>query len=215
MKKRNGYYYRNDKEYPSITKVLSEVLAKPALLYWYAKKATQIALKEPELNEKEVLAKLDLYVSSTQDRGKYIHSVCEAMPNVDDSKIKEEYKGYYIALKKWWDKEQPKPLFKEKEAISEQYCYGCRVDFVGEISNTIYLVDFKTQTGEGQVYKEVGLQLCAGKQALLEDNIVTIQKTAAVILLSTGEYLFKETNDSLDDLENVLKVWRWLKRKEG
>lgn len=208
--KRNGFYYFNNKEYPSITKVIQEVIAKPALLYWYGQQSARIALKEPELNEKEVLAKLQLKVRESQNRGKYIHSVAEAMPVIDLDKIPEEYKGYVKALINWWHVHQPLVVAREVEACSNLIGIGCRVDFIAQFGGFKWLIDFKTGK---DIYKEVGLQLAAGKTALKESKDITIDKTGAVLLMETGEWQFKETNDTTVDLQNLMGLYNWLIRK--
>lgn len=208
-KKRNGYYYRDDKTYVSVTKVLGDVLAKPALIFWSGREATRIALANPWLNEKEVMAQLQLQQRASQERGKYIHSLAELMPDVKEEEVKEEYKGYFKALKSWWDFFKPEVIGREVEAFS-RFGYACRVDHLSKINESKWLLDFKTGK---EIYKEVGLQLVAGKQALKDDNIITIDKTGVVLLMETGEYKFQETNDDLQDWLRVLEVWQWLQKK--
>ena len=211
-KKRNGWYYIGDKCYPSITKIIGEVLAKPALLYWYAREATRIALANPELNEKEVMATLDLKVRNSQDRGKYVHSVAEEMPNIDTAKIKEEYKGYITALQGWWEAFKPVIINREVEAYSDKFGFACRVDFICELQKQIWLCDFKTSK-TGEVYPESGLQLLAGKVALEEREIAKIDKMGTISLAETGEWVFKEMKDLEDDLKALLQLWKWKNRK--
>ena len=212
-KKRNGYYYIGNKVYPSITKILGDTIAKPALLYWYAREATRIALANPELNEKEVMATLDLKVKDSQNRGKYVHTVAEEMPNIDTGKIREEYKGYVTALQGWWSANNPEVIAREVEAYSDRLGFGCRVDFVCKLQGIVWLLDFKTND-TCQVYKEVGLQLKAGQVALGESNNIIVERTGAVALSTTGEFAFKETKDSEEELKAVLDVWKWIQKKE-
>jgi hypothetical protein len=213
-KKRNGYYYRDDKQYVSITKVLGDVLNKPALLYWYGREACRIALKEPWLNEKEVMAQLQMNIKATQARGHYVHKVAETAPQSFDevTTIPMEYCGYLQALKSWWDMFKPEVIGREVEAFSNKYGYACRVDHISKISGFKWLLDFKTGK---DIYKEVGLQLAGGKQALKEDNIIEIDKTGVVLLMETGEYKFQENNDTIEDFTKVLDVWKWMQKKGG
>lgn len=209
--RRNGYYYIEGLELPSITTIL-QIINKPALLFWYAREATRIALKEPQLNEKEVLAKLQLYVASTQERGHYVHNVAEEMPNIDVNKINPMYKGYVDALVKWWAIAKPEIIGREVEAHSIMYKYGCRVDCICKLNGEVWIIDFKTTT-RSEIYKEVGLQLLAGEIALIEQGIADVKHTGVVSLNETGEWLFKETNDQIDDLKALLQMYDWLKRK--
>lgn len=211
-KRRNGYYYKNNdltKPYVSVTKVL-KVIDKPALFFWAIKKASQIALKDPELNEDEVKLQFMADLKETQKRGKYIHRLVEQMPKVYKGCVPDEYLGYYKGLRAWWDKNSPKPLAQELEVYSDKYMVAGRLDGVYEINGKKCLIDFKTGK---DVYKEVGLQLAFYKHVLIEEGIIAIDKTLAVCFMETGESLEKETNDTIEDFANVLDVWRWIQKK--
>ena len=212
-RKRNGWYYIGNKVYPSITKILQETLAKNNLLYWYAREATRIALANPELNEKEVMATLDLKVRDSQNRGKYVHSVAEEMPNIDTAKIREEYKGYVAALQGWWAVHKPEVIGREIEVWSDRLGFACRVDFVCKLQGEIWNIDFKTND-KCQIYNEVGLQLCAGKIALAESKDIKVEHTGAVALSTTGEYAFKETKDTEEELIHLIGLFNWIQKKE-
>lgn len=211
-KKRNGYYYIENLELPSITKVIGEVIAKPALIYWIKREAIRLALKHPELNEKEVITLLDLQLRQTQERGHYVHSIAEIMPNIDISKTKKEYLGYITGLKGWWDKEKPNILYREIEAFNTKIGYGCRVDFVCDIRGETWNIDFKS-SAKGIIYKEVGLQNIAGKLALKETYNIEVKHMGVVALSETGEDTFKETNDTEEDLIHLIGMYNWIKRK--
>lgn len=214
-KKRNGYYYRNDKQYVSVTKVLGDVIAKPALIYWNGREACRLALKEPWLNEKEVMAQLQLNMRATQERGKYIHSIAETAPesfivNFDEPKM--EYEGYIKALKSWWETFKPEVIGREVEVYSDKYNYAGRCDLVCNIGGEKILIDFKTSS-KGEIYKETGLQLSAYKHALAEEKIVEVDSIGAVALTENGEYIFKKCNDDFETFLLVLKLWEWIKEK--
>ena len=81
-KRRNGYYYINDKEYPSVTKILNDTLNKPGLTFWMAREACRIALKNPYLNEKEVWAELNRYKKDAGHRGRQAHTFAESLFDV-------------------------------------------------------------------------------------------------------------------------------------
>jgi hypothetical protein len=208
-KKRNGYYYLNDKEYVSVTKVLGDVLSKPALYYWFKQQAARIALKEPELNEKEVIAKVDLITSDSVERGHYVHSIAEIMPNIDIDKIIPKYAGYINALKSWWNTNNPQTIHTELELFTDTYNVAGRCDKVMLLRNDNWIIDFKTGK---DLYKEVGLQLAIYK-FMANEKGYNIKHTGALLLMEDGGYKFCQTNDNLEDFVNVLNVWRWLKKK--
>lgn len=210
-KKRNGFYYRDGKEYASITKMIGDVIAKPELFYWYGITCAQIALKDPTLTDKEVMAEHQLRNKKTQVRGQGIHNLAERMPNVEDVEVVDEYKDYFQALKSWWQTHAPVPLYNEIEAFSEKYMTACRVDLVAVINNETWSIDFKTGK---DIYREVELQLVFGKQALYEDHKINVSKTGVVLLKDDGGFKFEQTNGRIEDFEALLGLWNWKRRKE-
>jgi len=215
--KRNGYYYLdNNRVYPSVTKILQDVLHKPALLYWYGYEASRIALAEPTLNDKEVMAQLQLKVKEAQQRGKWLHSYMEKLATDTANKMKtykapKEYRGYVKALNNWFDVYKPHGNDVEVIVYSDLYKFAGRVDYVCTINSTKGIVDFKTGKN---LYREVGLQLVAYKQAYRESHYIEVEKTWAVLLQDSGEFMMKETNDNIYDFAHVLAIYSWLKRKE-
>ncbi|GAG98683.1 unnamed protein product, partial [marine sediment metagenome] len=163
-KKRNGYYYIGDKEYPAITKILNDVLSKPALMYWAGKQCSRIALKDPTLNEKEVYSKFMEISRGAADRGKQVHRIFERWcQDKEFPPIPKEFEGYGNALKSWVETHKPKPLRSEVEVHSDKWGYAGRCDLICHINDEIWLIDFKTGKN---IYKEVGLQLVAYKEAI-------------------------------------------------
>ena len=211
-KKRNGYYYTDGLELPSITKILGDTLAKNNLIFWLKREAIRFALKNPELNETEIMALFEIDSSKRTDRGHYVHSIAEIMPNVDIDKIQEENKGYIKGLIGWWNKYKPVVLNRELEAYNKELGYGCRVDFVCIIRDKIWVIDFKSSK-DGAIYKDVGLQLVAGKLALLETHDIKVDHMGVVALSEQGEDTFRETKDTKEDLIHLVELYKWSKRK--
>lgn len=210
--RRNGFYYINGKVYPSVTKIIGDVLAKPALPYWYAREAARIALADPALNEKEVTAQLQLNIRQSQERGKTVHALAEIMPNVDLDKIGVNEKGYVTALAKWWKVHKPEPIFREMELYSDTLDCAGRADFVCIIGMDVWLIDFKTGNA---VYPEAGIQECVYDFMLKERGLATPNHRGTVLLMETGEWLFKETHESIDTFRHIRAIWDWMQsRKE-
>lgn len=210
-KKRNGFYYRDGKEYVSITKIIGDVIAKPELFYWQGITCAQIALKDPTLSDKEVMAAHQLGLKKSQERGQGVHNLAERMPHVKDDEVIDEYKGYFEALKSWWQMHKPVVLYNEIEAFSDFYLTACRVDMVAVINNETWSIDFKSGK---EIYKEVELQLAFGKHAMYENHKVNIQKTGVVLLKDDGGFKFEETKGRIEDFEFLLGLWNWKRRKE-
>ncbi len=216
-RKRNGYYYNDDKEYVSVTKVLGDVLAKPALYYWSGLTCARIALKEPWLNEKEVMAELQGVVRDSQERGKKIHNIIEqsvsfmGATQIVINESEEELNPYVKAFVSWFKTHKPTTVANEVELYSNQHMYAGRCDYICKINNENWLIDFKTGKA---IYKETGLQLAAYQHALKENEIISIDKMGVVLLMSDGGFQFKETTDTIEDFVKVMEVWKWQQRKE-
>ena len=209
-RRRNGIYYLNNKEYDSVTKILG-VIEKPALYYWFKQQAARIALADPTLDEKEVIAKVGEISKVAAARGTTVHGYCEAKSKGEGYTVAKEYKGYTDALDSWWGTNEPKVLKNEVELYSDKYGYAGRCDAIVDINGEDWVLDYKTGKS---IYKEVGLQLSAYRHALIEMGVVQDVKMGVLLLMVTGEYQFKETNDSIENFVNVMKVWRWSRGRE-
>ena len=212
--RRNGFYYKDNnltRPYVSVTKVLGDTLAKPALYYWSGREACRIALRNPELNGKEVMAELALYVKGTQQRGKTLHNAAECFATAHSiPTVAPELQGYLNALQSWWLTHNLKTIKTELEVYSDTLMVAGRLDYLCEIEGKQWLIDFKTGR---QIYKEVGLQLAFYKYALKEFLDIEVDKMGVVLLKEDSGFIFQETTDTIEDFEKVLAVWRWLKKK--
>lgn len=212
-KRRNGYYYRQmgEKviEYPSVTSILS-VIAKPALVYWTGQQAARIALKNPELNEKEVMATLQLNLRESQDRGKEVHNILEEWAKTLKLPEISKYPFFLKSIKSFLETYPIKPIISELVVYSDKYHYAGRLDFIGELNSLNWLLDFKSGSG---LYPEVSLQNISYKEAILENNLYRIDKTGAVLFQNDGTFTFKETIADIQDFLAVKKVWEWSKSK--
>ena len=211
-KRRNGVYYLNGNEYTSVTKVLGDTLNKPALLYWGEKMAAEIALKNPYLSAKEVIAEIQLYSKSTQKRGTYIHSLAEGMPDIkhliDVDMVGCE--GYVQALQSFWTTHKPEILGQEIELYSDKYGVAGRCDAIAKINGETWLLDWKSGKA---IYPEVALQLAIYKDMLKDLGVIDVQHMGVVLLKEDGGFVFEEKVGELRDFLNVLEVFKWIKRR--
>lgn len=204
-KRRNGYYYDGETELVSVTKVLGETLAKPQLLYWYGSQAAKIALKNPELTDKEVMHEFGHIQSQSQERGRFVHTQAEALCRGDFASVSADDSGYSQALLSWWNSAMPKVIESEKVVYAHDIKVAGRLDLYCEINGQGWVIDFKSGKN---IYKEVGLQLAFYKHGL---NLPV--KTGVVLLKESGSFAFQETVDTIEDFKYVLEVWRWIQRK--
>ena len=217
--RRNGYYYKEingvwqlDDPYVSVTKVLGDVLNKPALIYWTGKRASDIALRDPYLSSDEVMAQLKMEQKENQERGRAIHNVAETLAKTGKYIPDQRYPGYCEALNKWWEINKPENISTELEVFNDRLKMAGRLDFLCVIRGHKCLVDFKTNV-KGIIYKESGLQLAFYGDTLKENNVINVDRKIVVCCSPTGEITEKDTNDQIWEVENVLEVWKWLKKK--
>ena len=210
--RRNGYYYINEKQYVSVTKVLKDVLAKPALMIWGMRQAAAIALEDPYLNVDEVVANLQLKVRGSADRGRLVHKYSEELltSGTRCDTIDTVVRPYIHALYTWHDTHKPVTIANEQLVFSDQYGYAGRCDYICRLNNATWLLDFKTGK---DIYAEAGLQLAAYSHALRENNIINIEHTGVLLLTERGEFVFKETLDTIDDFVAVKRVWEWVSKR--
>ncbi len=210
-RKRNGYYYINGNEYPSVTKILG-VIDKPFLMYWASREHVRIALRHPELNEKEISSRHRSNVKKTTDRGRLVHDYIERYLH---SGKKEDYPvallPFMEAFFKWFELHKPEVIATEVEVYSDKYCFASRVDFICRINGVIWLIDWKT--GKDYPRRETGLQLVSYKEGLKEKGVIDIERMGMVICTPDGTFSFKEFNAKFDSFLDVYKVWKWVNKK--
>jgi len=59
------------------------------------------------------------------------------------------------------------------------------------------------------------LNYLKSKESLTQEEMkeFEVNRTAVLLLMEDGEYIFKETTDTIEDFLAIYKVWLWLKRK--
>lgn len=216
-KRRNGYYYKQingvwqlEDPYVSVTKVLGDVLNKPALIYWTGKRASDIALRDPYLNTDEVMAQLKMEQRENQERGRSIHTVAEVMASGGPYKPISAYSGYCSALNSWWKANKPESINSEFIIWNDRLKVAGRPDLLCKIGDYTCLVDYKSGK---YIYKEAGLQLGFYGDTLKENEIVSVDRKIVVLLMENGEFITKDVKDEIWEFEYVLEVFKWLKKK--
>lgn len=214
-RRRNGFYYRdNDLAHPyvSVTKVLQDVINKPALTHWLSKQASDIALRDPYLNTDEVMALLKDQQRLNQERGKAVHDVAEILAWGGPYIPNPQYQGYCDALYTWWQRNEPEPIEGgiEREVFNDRLESAGRLDLLCKIRGKTCLIDWKTGSA---IYRESGLQLAFYKGTIEEYEGREVDRTIVVLCTPTGEPVEKNTNDELWEYENVLEVWKWQKKR--
>ena len=225
-RRRNGWYYLNDRKYVSVTTVL-QALAKPALVPWAARTAAEAVLEDPATYNTAEAAAAAIYRKrdSAANRGSLVHSLAEATARgaeLDLAGVPEDARGYAEAFLAWTRAMRPTPLFTEANVYSDRHGYAGTTDLIAAFPDKqVRLVDFKTT---GDIYREVGLQLEAYRQA---DFIIPhvgeprrialppVAETAAVLLRPDGTFEYRTLRGDLEVFLSLLRVWQWMRRKEA
>jgi len=193
--KRGGFYWRNDKPYISVTKVLS-VIDKPSLRWWACREVYRAMVLDPALDEQKALAAPYQVSDAAKNRGSAVHSIVEAWKTIDQV-VGEDgpYKGYAQAFKNWLHDHQVTVVENERTVFSEVYGYAGTLDLLARINGDELptLVDIKTGS---DLYPEVHLQMSAYRQALSESG-VEVKGTAALLLNDDGTYKYELGKDRL------------------
>lgn len=185
--KRGGFYWKDDKPYLSVTKILS-VIDKPALRYWFGREVYRAMVIDPTLDEQKALAMPYQLSESAKNRGSAVHSIVEAWKNIGEVVGQDgEFGGYARAFKSWLEDHRVEVLENEKTVFSEKYGYAGTLDLIVNLDGRTMLVDVKTGA---DLYPEVHLQMSAYRQALEESGMV-VEGTGAVLLNADGTYKYE------------------------
>ena len=227
--RRNGWYYRDGKEFRSITTMLGETLPTPRVHYWRTGQCVDLALKnlsdsmdDPErlMDRKEVMAQFQLQMRETQDRGKYVHRVAYLLSQDVRRKDQvlaeapEEYRGYIEGLVSFFETHRPKMISQEKVVFSEKYMLAGRYDLLAYLDEELWVLDFKTNES-GEVFLKSQLQCRFYKEALKEDQNILAVKAGIVNVTSTGNSSLTRISVTQTDLQDAVMFWRMLKRRKG
>jgi len=209
--KRNGTYYLDENRiYVSVTEILS-VLAKPNLIHWAALTATRIALANPSLSEKEVVASIYTAKTNATTRGQTIHHFAEMTQKgvkIDVESMPENLKGYAKAFVDWQTSFSPKVICLEKIIWSDEFKYAGKLDMIVEDKEgKNWLIDIKTGK---DIYDEVALQLSAYKHAVEEMGEYKIENIAVLLLKEDGSFKFSTLDFKFLPFLACLELYKFL-----
>jgi len=199
------YMLKSGEIVPSVTQILSAVIAKPKLQKW----ANQLGLNNKILDDEN---------KTTLGIGKLLHTYIQA----DLSGAVVDEVGYTVwevgmAKKsfdqylKWKSDKQIKTIKLEYKMVSERYKYGGTLDALLELNSELTLLDWKTSNFMSLDYK---LQLAAYLFLLQEQGIIP-RKVAVLRLPKDGkdyEYYEARAEEHIQKYgEAWLKALDWFK----
>lgn len=162
---------RNGLLMPSVTNVI-DVLNKPFLQTWYAKRAAEDAVQvnttHPGLMESKPqdaikwIAGAALRTSnSAAELGDKVHEAVEVLANGEVPEITPDIKGYVKSWEDFVSEQNPNFRFLEATAygkIGSGLKYAGTADFIAEFNGKLYVGDYKTGKS---IHTEAALQLSA------------------------------------------------------
>jgi len=172
--RRNGWYYIDtiDKPLISTTKVFS-IINKFGLNKWRENKCIEIALFDPSLSPKEILARVDEIAREAGERGTMVHDYIHKLeldPEIALSDPLDVLKPYIDAYKEFRESFPFTVEYSEATIINPDKDYAGRIDVIGTNSGNRWLLDYKTSK---HVHEEDGYQLSAYKNA---ESLLTMYK---------------------------------------
>lgn len=207
---------------PSVTTILSTVLAKPALPRWAAKECGSYAadnihvLAQIEAHEgPQAVAKMVANAPwATRDaaaaKGSLVHELIEAMTLDQAPTVPVEVSGYVRAWEQWLTDFGPHPIVAEAMVAGDGY--AGTLDQICEIGSERWLIDYKTGKG---IYPEVSLQLTAyaGAEHIVvggELHEMYPIDRLGVLHLQDGKYEFREVDRCPGMWSRVLDLYSWI-----
>lgn len=221
---------------PSITNII-DVLGKPYLMTWYAKRAAEDAVKvaneHPGLIQKKpkdaiswISGAAKRTASAAADLGDEVHNAVEmlaagAQPEGEVSDAAQKYVNNWHA---WVEKYSPKFLHLEATVFGVTElggkAYAGTADFIAEINGKVYVGDYKTGKS---VHGEAALQLSAlshGLELVADGAVVELPKVDGeiVVHLQSDSYAMYQATDSDQSwatFSGLREIWDAQKKMQG
>ena len=156
------YKLRDGTRVPSVTTIVSLLDKSKFLVPW----ANRLGLQGIDSTK---------YVDALADVGTLAHQMIldyfkKVKTDFSDysPETKDKAENSFLSFLEWAKGKEIEPLALEIEAVSEILRYGGKFDFYGLIDGIKTLIDFKTGSG---IYYEMGIQLSAYKNLLIENNL--------------------------------------------
>ncbi len=205
--RRAGLYYVDACDTPlvSVTKILGDTIAKPALNYWLKQEVAKAVFDDPSMSMAEAIAAPDKVKNVAAAKGSDVHRIIESGAT---GEYTSPWKEYVDAYKQFCIDMPHKTLEAEKTVYNIKLGYAGTLDSVIELdSGEKILMDWKTSKN---VYpKDYALQLSAYRLALQEMGI-EVSRMAVLHLKPDSTYSFIELPFEPDAWGAVLNLYKYL-----
>ena len=222
-------YLANGEKAESVTTILN-VIAKPALVQWSAKMASEYIERNlvpgkayDEIEIKDLCRKASFahreHKQTAADIGSLVHEWIETfikMKGKMGNPMHPEVKAGIEAFKQWIEENHVEFHESEQKVYSRKYNFSGTFDFIATVNGKRMMGDIKTSSG---IYNEMFLQTSAYQLARQEENPEEIFEGHVIVnCKKTGELLTKISYDYEDNKEAflcALGLSRRLKMMEG
>ncbi len=216
---------------PSVTNVI-DVLGKPFLQTWYAKRAAEDALQvnttHPGLMNAKPLEAIKWISSaalrtsnSAAELGDKVHNAVEMLALGQDPEITVEMGGYVKSWKKFINDCNPEFLFLEATGYGEvttlngiKKGFAGTADFIAKINGKVFIGDYKTGKS---IHTEAALQLAALAHTteIFDEKTEAMQATpkidgGLVVHLTSNGYelhLLEDLEQPWEEFKKMRDVW--------
>jgi hypothetical protein len=169
----HSYVDANGVRVPGVTQVLSDGVAKPALIAWAANTTAEYAVdyfdELAELSPSERLKQLKAARYADRDqaarRGTDVHTLAEQLADGQEVTVPDELAGHVDAYIRFLDDWQIEPVLNEATVVSFRHGWAGTLDLVADFPTrgTRALCDIKTS--RSGIFQEVALQMAAYRAA--------------------------------------------------
>lgn len=174
-------YWDGDTKLDGVTTLLSEGLAKPALINWAANTTTDYAIDHwEELSHDSISDRVKklrkarfIQRDEAARRGTEVHKLAESLLQGHEVEVPDELAGHVESYVRFLDQWQPKPVLVETVVASRKWQYAGQLDMVIEITmpdGRVFIADIKTS--RSGIFPETGYQLAAyaNAEVYLDEN---------------------------------------------
>jgi len=163
---RNHAYYLGEEKLPGVTTILSDGLAKPALVNWAARTVAGYAVDNwSELAEKKLSERLKILEGAhwadrdaAGKRGTEVHKLGEKLVKGEEVKVPDELDGHVRSYVKFLDDFDVDPVLIEAPVVNYKWKYAGTMDLGAKLRG-LGLQGLDIKTARSGVFPDNALQL--------------------------------------------------------
>jgi hypothetical protein len=172
---RGHSYYLDGTKIPGVTAILSDGLAKPALINWAAKTVAGYAVDNwAQLTEDKPSVRLKTLENAhyadrdaAGKRGTEVHRLAEVLNSGEEVKVPDELAGHVESYVKFLDQHNPQPVMTETSVVflKPQNEYAGTLDLIAHFPHLGQRLLCDIKTARSGVFADNALQLAAYRYA--------------------------------------------------